>query len=117
MRRYGSPFAFHQRSDFIAALHRQISDKSKILVGKEVVAYEENDDIVKVKTADGEVYEGTILVGADEVHSTIRQLMVQASRKELGWSKVPLETSNNGSFLVPFPEDLSLLPSTTLTSF
>lgn len=53
-----------------------------------------------METADGNVYDGTILVGADGVHSTIRKLMVEASRKERGSSKVPLETSDNGAFLV-----------------
>jgi len=73
-----------------------IKDKSKILTNKKVVQYEDDGTKVVVKTEDGASYEGTILVGADGIHSTVRKLMRQAADNKKMGSGASLETSDGG---------------------
>lgn len=58
--------------------------------------YEEVGDKVRVHTHDGTTYEGTILVGADGINSTIRGLMKQKAEEKEPASGVKLETTDNG---------------------
>ncbi|KAF9123556.1 hypothetical protein BG015_005291, partial [Linnemannia schmuckeri] len=54
----------------------------KILFGKRVLTISEENDKVKIQTADNVVYEGDILVGADGAYSAIRQQLYNRLKKE-----------------------------------
>ncbi|KAF8946744.1 hypothetical protein BGZ47_011488 [Haplosporangium gracile] len=54
----------------------------KILFGKRVLTIVEEDDKVKIQTADNVVYEGDILVGADGAYSAVRQQLYNRLKKE-----------------------------------
>ncbi|KAM0265276.1 hypothetical protein ACHAPA_007855 [Fusarium lateritium] len=79
----GSVLAQHQDMDhrlidrqmLLRILHDNIKDRSKILTNKRVVKTMLKHGGVQVITADGTSVSGDILVGADGVHSTIRQEM------------------------------------------
>lgn len=61
---------------FLQHLYDSIDQKNKVLTGKRVAGVVKSDDIsVTVKTEDGSVYEGDILVGADGIHSRVRREM------------------------------------------
>jgi len=59
----------------LQVLYDQIKDKSKILTQKRVVKVDVHDKGVKAITQDGSVYTGDIIVGADGIHSTVREEM------------------------------------------
>lgn len=54
---------------------KKLKNKSKILVGKAVKTVELEPTGVKVTTTDGSSYSGDVLIGADGIHSTVRQEM------------------------------------------
>jgi 2-polyprenyl-6-methoxyphenol hydroxylase-like FAD-dependent oxidoreductase len=56
-------------------MYHNFPAKEKILTSKRCVDIESNADSVKVTTADGSVYTGDIVIGADGVHSTVRKSM------------------------------------------
>src|SRR3569833_70751 len=62
--------------------------KAKILVNKRVVRIESSSTSVRVHAADGTVEEGSIVIGADGVHSTIRNQM-----HDLAVAAAPEDTS------------------------
>lgn len=59
----------------LAALWRNLKHQKNVLVGKKVTKVELEPSRVKVVTADGSSYYGDILVGADGVHSNVRNEM------------------------------------------
>ncbi|KAJ0159890.1 FAD-dependent urate hydroxylase [Colletotrichum tanaceti] len=74
---FGYPVAFLERRRLLEVLYDALPDKSKVLVDKTVSDIEQCDDDgksagVKVRTVDGHVYEGDLVVGADGVHSRTR---------------------------------------------
>lgn len=66
---------FLDRQMLLQILYDNIRDKSKILTNKRVVMAKLTHGGVQVTIADGTTVPGDILVGADGVHSTIRQEM------------------------------------------
>lgn len=62
-------------------LLRQIPPE-KMHFGKRVLTIKEEDNRVKVITADGSSFEGDILVGADGAYSAVRQRLYDILRKE-----------------------------------
>lgn len=73
---------FLDRRMVIQVLYDTIQDKSKVLTSKRVTAVENMDTSIMVTTRDGSTYSGDILVGADGIHSTVRQQMLLAARLE-----------------------------------
>lgn len=63
------------RYRFLFSLIDGIKDKSKVHDHEGVVSFTETEDGVTVRTEQGNVYEGSILVGADGVHSEVRKQM------------------------------------------
>ncbi|KAG0212279.1 hypothetical protein BGX33_003725 [Mortierella sp. NVP41] len=68
----------------------------KILFGKRVLTIAEEDDKVKIQTADNCIYEGDILVGADGAYSAVRQRMYEKLKKE---GNLPKSDQENLPFL------------------
>ncbi|CAK7234707.1 hypothetical protein SBRCBS47491_009040 [Sporothrix bragantina] len=86
VQRHGYPITFLDRQMVLQVLYDNIQDKSKVLVNKQVKTVTNTDQGVSVTTADGSVYEGDILVGADGIHSTVRDEMWRiAHRESPGW--------------------------------
>lgn len=59
----------------LQVLHSSIVDKSKILTSKRVTKLELLDSAVKVYTKDGGEFTGNIVIGADGIHSAVREEM------------------------------------------
>jgi FAD dependent monooxygenase len=64
-----------ERRNFLRSLYEQLEDKSKILLNKKVIAVELGEGGVRVRCEDGSVFEGSIVVGADGIHSRVRKEM------------------------------------------
>ncbi|KAI0447517.1 FAD/NAD(P)-binding domain-containing protein [Xylaria telfairii] len=73
------PFRFLERRFYLQTLYNNLQDQSKVHTQASVKSFVETDCGVTVFTDDEQRYEGSILVGADGVHSIVRQLMSQAA--------------------------------------
>ncbi|KAJ4047598.1 hypothetical protein NW761_007345 [Fusarium oxysporum] len=83
--------AFH-RAELVQTLYDNLphSLKENIKFGKKVKNIDATEDDVEVECADGSTYEGSILIGADGVHSKTRHLMRRlAQQSNLGSSWIP----------------------------
>jgi 2-polyprenyl-6-methoxyphenol hydroxylase-like FAD-dependent oxidoreductase len=70
----------------LQVLYNNIKDKTKILTNKRVENVEVTGTGVIAKTSDGSAYHGDILVGADGIHSTVRDEMWRIANKvSPGW--------------------------------
>ncbi|PWY86589.1 FAD/NAD(P)-binding domain-containing protein [Aspergillus sclerotioniger CBS 115572] len=71
-----APVAFH-RAHLIQTLYDKLPEKAKsqYLVNKKVSDIESHDTGVRVTCADGTAYDGSMVIGADGVHSKTRQVM------------------------------------------
>lgn len=75
---FGNPYAVIHRGD----LHGVLLDACRRHASVEIVTrqsvrkYEQTDDRIKVKTSSGKIYAADALVGADGLHSCIRQQLV-----------------------------------------
>lgn len=74
----GRNVRFMDRKLLLDALYNKIVDKSKIRERVGVESYTETETGVVVTTDGGETVEGSILIGADGVHSHVRQLLTDA---------------------------------------
>ena len=70
------PMTFH-RQDVLKILYDNLTptDRAKVHLSKKVVDIRTAVDGVSVTCADGTIYEGTIVIGADGVHSKTRSFM------------------------------------------
>lgn len=59
----------------LQTLYNHLKSKDKVLTGKRVANVTLQGSGVRVETADGDLFTGDILVGADGVHSTVRDRM------------------------------------------
>jgi hypothetical protein len=92
-------------------MYDAVPDKSKLLCNKKVQCIEESEAGVKVTTTDGSVYNGSIVIGADGVHSIVRKHMfdtlaatVDISKDREGKGYVPLQNPGDlQNQLFPFP--------------
>lgn len=62
-------------------LYENIKDKTKILPNKRVIKVQLEQGGVQAFTGDGHIYKGDILIGADGIHSTVRNEMWRLSEK------------------------------------
>lgn len=73
----------------LQVLYDNIQDKKKVLTKKRLQKVDMTDGGVVVKTTDGSSYHGDILVGADGIHSTVREEMWRIANKlSPGWIAV-----------------------------
>lgn len=71
---------FLDRQKLLQILYNNIKDKSRILTAKRVIRTQLIDGGVEVIASDGTKISGDILVGADGIHSTVRQEMWRLAR-------------------------------------
>ncbi|OHF03728.1 FAD binding domain-containing protein [Colletotrichum orchidophilum] len=74
-RRHGYEVVFVDRQMILEVLWKNLKNKDKILVSKQVIRVSLEPSKVRVETSDGQSYLGDILVGADGVHSRVRSEM------------------------------------------
>ncbi|KAK1963164.1 FAD/NAD(P)-binding domain-containing protein [Colletotrichum sublineola] len=75
IRRHGYATIFMERHDLLCVLYEHLRDKDRIILNKKVQRVETREGSAVVYTADGSIFEGQIVVGADGVRSTIRKEM------------------------------------------
>ena len=76
--RHGYPIPFVDRQKVLQTLYNKVQDKSKILTRKKVKTIDNSESTgVKITTTDGSVYSGDLVVGADGIHSIVRQEMAR----------------------------------------
>lgn len=73
---------FVDRFRFLSGIYEGIIDKSKVHSREGIVSFTETDHGVTVRTDQGNTYEGSILVGADGVHSETRRQLSLGSKEE-----------------------------------
>lgn len=74
---------FH-RAELIKAIYDGLKeeDQARVYTNKKLEGIEDTDDGVVVTCADGSTYEGSIVLGADGVHSQTRRLMRELSLRK-----------------------------------
>lgn len=65
----------------IQILYDKIQDKSKVLTSERVVTVQQSPSSATVVTENGRRFTGDMVVGADGIHSKVRQQMWQEARK------------------------------------
>ncbi|KAH7110381.1 FAD binding domain-containing protein [Dactylonectria estremocensis] len=75
-RNHGHPWMLFRRQKLLELLYTRLPEQdSRILVGKKVVSIDTHEYGVTVHCSDGTAEEGSIVVGCDGVHSTVRGIM------------------------------------------
>ncbi|KAL5356121.1 hypothetical protein BJX96DRAFT_185601 [Aspergillus floccosus] len=74
-RRYGYGLHFFDRQQLLQILYDNIRHKDRILLKKQVTGIDLIKGGVNVTTADGSTYIGSLVVGADGIHSKVRSIM------------------------------------------
>lgn len=92
LHRFGYPIAFLDRQKLLEILYQGYPDHRKISLGERVIKVEKSGDVAIVSTAKGSVYRGHLVVGADGVHSKVRQEIWNAAEKTT--SRVAIEKSS-----------------------
>ncbi|KAI2622985.1 FAD/NAD(P)-binding domain-containing protein [Hypomontagnella submonticulosa] len=74
---YGCVSHIFNRAHLVRAIYDNLSesDKPRILLNKKVTDIKADDAGVTIRCADGTTYNGSILIGADGVHSVVRKHM------------------------------------------
>ncbi|KAH7011163.1 FAD binding domain protein [Ilyonectria destructans] len=81
IRRHGYEPLFFDRQMLLQILYNRLQHKERVLPNKRVVKIDHVEGGVNVTAADGEVFTGTLIVGADGVHSTVRGEMIKMARE------------------------------------
>ncbi|KAJ0307415.1 hypothetical protein COL5a_000270 [Colletotrichum fioriniae] len=80
--RLGYPSIFIDRQMLLQVLYDNLKNKDKVIPEKRVAKVELLKEGVCVHTKDGCVFEGDIVVGADGIHSTVREEMWRIGHEE-----------------------------------
>lgn len=73
MCRHGYPFTFFEREELLKVLFDNIPDKENIQTSQQVTDLEIDEKLITVKTKTGRIWRAPIVVGADGIHSMVRQ--------------------------------------------
>ncbi|AZG08594.1 monooxygenase [Pigmentiphaga sp. H8] len=81
---YGYPYLTVHRADLHQAIAAgvQRADPDALVLGAKFERFEQNGDGVAVHTADGRIFHGDVLIGADGVHSLVRGQLFGADRPD-----------------------------------
>ncbi|KAJ9144948.1 FAD/NAD(P)-binding domain-containing protein [Pleurostoma richardsiae] len=86
MERHGFPIVFLDRQMVLQVLYENLRDKSKVLTEKRVTRVELSEKGATAFATDGSSYAGDIVIGADGIHSTVREEMWRLGDKlQPGW--------------------------------
>jgi 2-polyprenyl-6-methoxyphenol hydroxylase-like FAD-dependent oxidoreductase len=80
-RKSGKEVIFMERRFYLQTLYNNLKDKNKVKTSVGLVSYEDRGETVVVMTNTGEKIEGSILVGADGIHSATRGCVAKAVEK------------------------------------
>ncbi|KJZ76521.1 hypothetical protein HIM_04250 [Hirsutella minnesotensis 3608] len=102
-----APVLFY-RAELMQVLQQGLSDEArgKILMGKKIVGIASDSDGVCVSCADGTTYTGSMVLGADGVHSKTRRLMRELALETdacADWDRQKLYTSTYRAMWFSFP--------------
>ncbi|KAH7144772.1 hypothetical protein DER46DRAFT_651354 [Fusarium sp. MPI-SDFR-AT-0072] len=81
-KRVGYPSIFIDRQMLLQVLYKNLKHKDRVLTKKRVSRIELVDGGVQAYTEDGFVYEGDIVVGADGIHSAVRDEMWRLGKEQ-----------------------------------
>ncbi|KAJ5716199.1 hypothetical protein N7493_008110 [Penicillium malachiteum] len=84
--RHNYPMAWIERQDLLHVLLEHLEEKDKVLLSKRVTSINDSGEGVIAYCADGTSYNGSMIAGADGVHSTVRTEM---------WRHMDISTSGN----------------------
>ncbi|OJJ78133.1 hypothetical protein ASPBRDRAFT_50921 [Aspergillus brasiliensis CBS 101740] len=96
------PGAYHVESSYPRVMHKSVLQvlyegypcPERIRLSEKVIAIESSDDGVTATTANGEIYKGHIIVGADGVHSSVRaEIWKAADRVQPGLLRAEEKTT------------------------
>ncbi|KPM40526.1 hypothetical protein AK830_g6053 [Neonectria ditissima] len=74
-KRHGYPMVFFDRQWLLQVLYSQIKHKEKVVLQSQVDRIDCEESGIKVSTKAGQVYHGTMIIGADGIHSAVRREM------------------------------------------
>jgi 2-polyprenyl-6-methoxyphenol hydroxylase-like FAD-dependent oxidoreductase len=80
-------------------LYDNVPDKSKVLLNKKITRVVHSDDGVVAHCEDGSEYNGSMIAGADGVHSTIRGEMWKHMEESREWKK-KVKKDRKGMFVL-----------------
>jgi salicylate hydroxylase len=82
IKRWGAPYLHIHRADYISVLAKALRDESPdgLHLGAEIIGYTQTEDAVEVQLADGRRITGDALIGADGIHSPVREQMLGAEK-------------------------------------
>jgi 2-polyprenyl-6-methoxyphenol hydroxylase-like FAD-dependent oxidoreductase len=73
-KRYGTYSYVTHRANLQAILYNRLDHTTHVLLNKKLLTYEQDENGVTAVFADGSRGEGDVLIGADGIHSTVRQI-------------------------------------------
>ncbi|KJZ80337.1 hypothetical protein HIM_00187 [Hirsutella minnesotensis 3608] len=85
--RFGYPLAFLDRQKLLEILADAPTRSGRVRLGCKIVDVESDSKGVSVKTADGQLYHGDLVIGADGIHSRVRAQMWRLASESQGKAK------------------------------
>lgn len=73
-KKYGAPLLTLHRADLLAAIEAQVP-ADRVHLGRKLVAFEQDEREARLRFADGSNASADIVIGADGIHSTIREAL------------------------------------------
>ncbi|KXH64083.1 FAD binding domain-containing protein [Colletotrichum salicis] len=97
--RLGYPFVFIERQMLLQVLYDNLKNKERLIPEKRVEKVEFLKEGVCVHTKDGSEFEGDIVVGADGIHSTVREEMWRIGHEQRP-GYFPLDEHSRRSYFI-----------------